>query len=208
MKTSILLLFFLTGLSVQAQLSTHSLKKEKVVGNIIKNALETYHYSKIKVDDTVSQKAFWEYIDRLDYGKQFFIQSDINKLKKFQFKLDDQMTSGNHKLVELSREIIEKRIKEADKYRKEIFSKSFNFKEKDSLELDGEKRKFVKNSNELRKRWEKVLKQATLTRYLSLKEDQKSEKEGKEKVMEVVKERFRKKDERNLANMIVEGSVH
>ena len=34
------------------------------------------------------------------------------------------------------------------------------------------------------------------------------EKEGKEKVMEVVKERFRKKDERNLANMIVEGSVH
>ena len=34
------------------------------------------------------------------------------------------------------------------------------------------------------------------------------EKEGKEKVMEVVKERFRKQDERNLANMIAEGSVH
>jgi hypothetical protein len=34
------------------------------------------------------------------------------------------------------------------------------------------------------------------------------EKEGKEKVMEVVKERFRKRDERNLVNMIMEGSVH
>jgi len=34
------------------------------------------------------------------------------------------------------------------------------------------------------------------------------EKEGKDKVMEVVKERFRKQDERNLVNMIMEGSVH
>jgi hypothetical protein len=34
------------------------------------------------------------------------------------------------------------------------------------------------------------------------------EKEGKEKVMELVKERFRKQDERNLVNMIIEGSVH
>ena len=34
------------------------------------------------------------------------------------------------------------------------------------------------------------------------------EKEGKEKVMELVKERFRKQDERSLVNMITEGSVH
>jgi len=34
------------------------------------------------------------------------------------------------------------------------------------------------------------------------------EKEGMEKVMEVVKERFRKQDERNLVNMIAEGSDH
>ena len=34
------------------------------------------------------------------------------------------------------------------------------------------------------------------------------EKEGKKKVMEVVKERLRKQDERNLVNMITEGSVH
>jgi hypothetical protein len=34
------------------------------------------------------------------------------------------------------------------------------------------------------------------------------EKEGKEKVMEVVKERFRKRDVKNLVNTITEGSVH
>lgn len=34
------------------------------------------------------------------------------------------------------------------------------------------------------------------------------EQEGKDKVMETVKERFRKQDEGNLVNMITEGSVH
>ncbi|MDA9982800.1 hypothetical protein N9H39_08725 [Gammaproteobacteria bacterium] len=34
------------------------------------------------------------------------------------------------------------------------------------------------------------------------------EKEGKDKVMEVIKERFRTQDERNLVNIIIEGSVH
>ena len=36
--------------------------KDKVVGSILKNALESYHYKKMRIDDSVSLKAFEEYL--------------------------------------------------------------------------------------------------------------------------------------------------
>ena len=47
---SILFIFSLFGFSDQRQ--------AQIIGNIIKNALEQYHYRKIKIDDSVSKKAF------------------------------------------------------------------------------------------------------------------------------------------------------
>jgi hypothetical protein len=40
-------------------------RREKLIGNILKNALETYHYRALKINDEVSQKAFAQYLKRL-----------------------------------------------------------------------------------------------------------------------------------------------
>ena len=41
-----------------------SVSKDRLVGSILKNALETYHYTKKKIDDNVSEHAFDEFLKK------------------------------------------------------------------------------------------------------------------------------------------------
>lgn len=144
--------------------------KDKLVGNIIKNALETYHFKNVKVDKKLSNTAFDIYIEKVDYGKQFLLKSEVEKLKAHQSKMHEQMVNGKHLLVDETVSIMNKRIEDLEKHREKVFKKNFDFTEKDKFESDPDKRKFYSSTKELEAHWEKVFKQATLTRYLSLKE--------------------------------------
>lgn len=50
-------------------------RREKLIGNILKNALETYHYRGTKITDEVSQKAFQQYLKKSGWIKAVFNQS-------------------------------------------------------------------------------------------------------------------------------------
>jgi len=156
-------------------------QKVRMIGNILKDALERYHYRKLKINNSLSQKAFVEFFKKLDYGKQFFIQPDLNTLKAYEFKMDDEMLSGDLKLVKSVEKILEARIKLINQYSNDILKKPFNFNKSEGIELDPDKREFAKTNSELKERWRKILKHATLMRYLSLVEQQVYEKEGKGK---------------------------
>ena len=114
-------------------------KKSLLVGNVLKNYLESYHYRPLSVNDDLSNKAFKEFVKRVDYGKQFYFEDDLKKLEKYNSKMDDQMVNGNHSLIIESRNILMSRIKQAEEVRKEIFGKKFDFTIKENLELDPEK---------------------------------------------------------------------
>ena len=97
-------------------------KKSLLVGNVLKNYLESYHYRSLSVNDDLSNKAFKEFVKRVDYGKQFYFQDDLKKLEKNNSKMDDQMVNGNHSSIIESRNILMSRIKQAEEIRKEIKS--------------------------------------------------------------------------------------
>lgn len=147
-------------------------RREKLIGNILKNALETYHYRGIKINDEVSQKAFQQYLKKIDGSKQFLTKSDIKELEAYQFAMDDEMVTGDYVLIEKSLGIIKKRITQAEALRKELFKKQFDFNVNDSIELDPEKRDWVSDENKLKENWSLVFKQATLNKYLSLIDEQ------------------------------------
>lgn len=144
--------------------------RDKLIGNIVKNALETYHFKNIKVDKELSKTAFDIYLEKVDYGKQFLLKSEVEKLRANQLKMHEQMVNGDHKLVDTTVELMKTRIDELNKHRLEVFKKQFDFTKKESFETDPDKRDFFSKKNDLKKHWDKVFKQATLTRYLSLKE--------------------------------------
>ncbi|WP_096909908.1 carboxy terminal-processing peptidase [Halobacteriovorax marinus] len=149
-----------------------NVKKEKIIGNILRNALETYHYRKLKINNDLSVKAYDQFFKKIDYGKQFFLKSDVKLLSKYKGEMHNEMLSGKHSLVNDAIKIFRERVVEVDKVRQEVFKKEFDWSLDESLELDPEKRDFSKNHKELKNHWRKVFKQATLNRYLSLKEEQ------------------------------------
>ena len=59
--------------------------KERLIGFLIRGQLERYHYTQKKMDDPLSAKAFDELIKRFDFGRQFFLQGDIDKLSKYKY---------------------------------------------------------------------------------------------------------------------------
>ena len=146
--------------------------KDKLVGNILKSTLETYHYKKMVIDDSVSQRAFVEYIKQIDFGKQFLLKKDVKKLEKYQFMLDDFMLNGDAKVINDSMNLVFAGVKRADSYRQEFFKKGFDFKKSESIELDPEKRKYLDNEAQQKELWRKLFKQATLSRYLDLWQEQ------------------------------------
>lgn len=157
--------------------------RQMLLGNILKMNLESTHYSGKRIDDQFSKHAFELYLERIDFGKQFLIQSDIKELRGYEKSLDDQLVSGKLNIVEASSKILTTRIKEVQGYIEEILKQPFNYQAAETLETDPEKRKFVATTKELRSLWEKLLRYETLGRISDLKQEKedalKNQKENK-----------------------------
>lgn len=144
-------------------------KRDKLLGNLIKNALETYHYRDAKVNLELSKQAFDEFLKRLDFRKQFLHQSDIKILEKHREQMANQLVSGNHLLIQEAMKIMSNRLSEAEAFRKKSFKKSFSFESDGSLELDPEKRDWPKNKKEFEAYWRALFKYDVVNRFIALR---------------------------------------
>ncbi|MGB0455006.1 MAG: carboxy terminal-processing peptidase [Bacteriovoracaceae bacterium] len=172
-----------------------SLNTDRLIGTIIKQALEQYHFNKVEFDDSLSKKAFEQFLQKFDYSKQFFYQADVKKLEKFRLDMEDQMTSGNIFALNEAIAIYRTRIAQADKIREKVFKKTFDFKKKEYLELDPEKREWLKSDKEFENYWSKTFKYQTLNRFLSLKESQEEKPDEKKENFKInLKKKSKKKE--------------
>ncbi|MGE3610035.1 MAG: carboxy terminal-processing peptidase [Bacteriovoracaceae bacterium] len=146
--------------------------REMVLGNILKGALENMHLSNKQIDDKLSEHAFKMYLERLDYGKQFLLDSDVKELEKFKRSFDDMLISGDLKILDISSELMNKRIGQIDKYIEKLLEKPLDYKKKEFLETDPKKRFFLKSEKDLFAHWEKLMKFEVLNRIVDTKEDQ------------------------------------
>lgn len=141
------------------------------VGMLLKSYVENLHYQKLVIDDKLSGKAFYEYLKKIDFSKLFLTQGDVRSLKKYLFKFDDQIISGNVLIATEVFHTIRERVNILEKYQRKIFKKPFLFKAEETLEIDPKKRDFAKDVGELKERWRKLLKQQTMNQYISFLEE-------------------------------------
>ncbi len=145
--------------------------------------LEQEHYSPVSLNDDFSHKVFDMFLERSDYNKKIFLQSDVDELKKQYNQIDDQSKSGSLDFFDKTVEILNERIAEDKTYYTEILSKPFDFTVKESVELDPEKLTYAKNKTEMREAWRKFLKYQVMVRFVDLKEEQeKKQKDTKEDI--------------------------
>ena len=146
--------------------------REMVLGNILKGALENMHLSSKQIDNSLSDNAFKSFLERMDYGKQFLLQSDVKALEKFKREFDDMLISGELTILETSAEVMNKRIGQIEKYVETLLSKPMDYSKKEFLETDPKKRKFPSSEQELYGHWSKLMKYEVLGRIIDQKEEQ------------------------------------
>ncbi|MBL7736240.1 MAG: carboxy terminal-processing peptidase [Chitinophagaceae bacterium] len=145
-------------------------KEERILHNI-GEMLSQIHYSPKKIDDNFSKDIFQKYLaEKIDPLKNIFLKSDIDALRKFETRLDDEILGGNVEFVPAVGVVYKSRIEEAESMYKIYLSKPFDFTVVESVSFNPEQISFPTSLKEKEEAWRKRMKYLTLERYADLLE--------------------------------------
>ncbi len=139
---------------------------EDILLRAINASLQGAHYDAPKVDDNFSIKAFNMYLENVDASKRLLLQSDVDALREYENKIDDETINGTYELFEKSLEILDRQMKLTEGYFEDILSQPFDFNVVEEVSF-GEDVAYVNTLEELKDRWRKYLKYNVLTRLYS-----------------------------------------
>lgn len=177
----------------------------KLVGSMLSEA----HFSPQDINDAFSKKVFIKFMADLDPDKNMYLQSDMNALKKFETKIDDEIKGSPVEFFLEAGKIFNKRMEEVSVIYNSILAQPFEFNTDEEVTLDPDKLTYTTTDAERRDRWRKKLKYMTLERYVDLldtreknkgkegfvvKTDEELEKDARERVKRIMDrtfERFR-----------------
>lgn len=183
-KRSLPILLLVLGCGIFIAFRTLGLKEtpptkyEKILRNV-GEMLTQVHYSPKDINDKFSKEIFIKYLEAADPNKNILLQSDIDDLKKFENKIDDEILGAPVQFVPTVSDLIKKRIGETEKLYKELLAQPFDFTVDETVISDPKKLHFLKTESERKDAWRKRLKYLVLDRYVDLVETQEKNK-GKE----------------------------
>ena len=173
----------------------------KLVGEMLSQA----HYSPQQLNDAFSKKVFNKFLTDLDQEKNFYLQSDITALKKYETTIDEEIKGAPVEFFLAAGKTFNTRMEEASKMYTEILSMPFDFTTDEDVVLDGDKLNYLVSDAEKKDRWRKKMKFMTLERYIDLldtreknkgkegfvvKTDEELEKDARDKVKRIIDRTF------------------
>ncbi len=137
---------------------------------IITYLINSHHYRKKPIDNTLSSSMFDTYLDSLDSNRIFFLDEDIQNFSKYRYKLDDALlTSDLEPAFEIFR-IYRKRVKERVNYAILELKNEFDFEIDEDYVFDRRELPWANNIEELNEVWRKRVKNDMLNLLLTGKE--------------------------------------
>jgi len=173
----------------------------KLVGSMLAEA----HFSPQEINDAFSKKVFKKFMADLDREKNMFLQSDMNALKKYETKVDDEIKGASVEFFLEAGKIFNKRMEEIAMVYADLLLKPFEFGLDEEVVLDAEKLNFATTDIERKDRWRKKIKFMVLERYVDLldireknkgqegfvvKTDDELEKDARDKVKRIMDRTF------------------
>lgn len=152
-------------------------RKNLIVTTVMK-ALKEGHFAPRQINDSFSHSVYVKLIESLDPEKKFFTRQDITELKAYEYKIDDEINSGNIAFFDKVNTIFTNSITRADKFQKEILNTPMTFNGNDRIQLNPDKLDFAASDADLKARWEQYLKFRVLGKYVDLKKEQESPKDS------------------------------
>ena len=160
---SSLLLFLSSLIFSLSVIASESIETEDGQSSLYREIFErlaSRHYRSQEIDDALSDRYLDEYINTLDSGKNYFLQSDIDEFEKWRSKLDDLSKRGDIKpgFIMFNR-VRDRAMTQLEKNITLLEDENyvFDFETSDSIMFDPELRSWFKTQQEASKFWEKRL---------------------------------------------------
>ena len=129
----------------------------------IVDLLTRYHYKKKWLNDSISSEVFDNYLEALDPNKANFLQSDIEYLSKYRYKLDDELLDGKLDFAYQVFSIYRERSLERLDYLDVLFAKEFDWSADEELEIEREDWSHAQTREDLNELWRKIIKNQALS---------------------------------------------
>jgi carboxyl-terminal processing protease len=139
--------------------------KDKLLLDLITYVLEKGHYEPKDIDDDFSVSVFEDFIDVIDPTKRYFIASDIAEFEQYKFQIDDQIKNTDITFFNAVYERLIQRMEDAKDIYKDVLKEPFDYNQDESISIEYDKELFAADKSELKERWRKQLKYATLGTY-------------------------------------------
>lgn len=138
---------------------------------LIAQILDTYHYKKIKLNDSLSSVILTDYIETLDNNKSYFLKSDIERFEKYRTKIDDYLKEGNvDPAYEIYRVFKERFDSRMSFVLDSLLDMEFDYSIDEYYNTDRSKGDWAQNEKELDEIWRKMLKSQALSLKLAGKD--------------------------------------
>lgn len=161
------------------QIEIVSTDKESVILQVLVETIRMGHMAPKPIDDEFSKYLFKNYLERIDGGKRYLTQADMNTLKKYEVLLDDQVNAYTFEFFDLSLPMLESGIQKSRTFFQEVIDAPMDFSRADYLETDPDKKDFPKNDAAMKEMWRENIQFEVMVRWVQTIEDQKK-KDNKE----------------------------
>ena len=129
---------------------------------LISHILTSTHYQKRSIDDSLSSEMFDRFLEKLDYNKLYFLDSDIYYYNQYRYNFDEFIESGKISIAYDIFNLYQKRMRERLDYVFKRLETEFDYTIDEEILLDRSESSWAVSSNELDVIWRKRLKSAAL----------------------------------------------
>jgi len=160
-------------------------EKESMIMHALLSVMDQVHFDPSELDDNFSTKAFDMYLDAIDPYKRFLTQEEVDQLKVFQTQIDDQAKNRTLEFFDLSVVLVENADTRAKMLYEKLIEGEFDLSIDEKIELDGDKKGYATNEEELKDLWRKYLKYEIVGKVNTKIKNQREKMDGGKSVAEV-----------------------
>jgi carboxyl-terminal processing protease len=139
-------------------------------GQLVHTILDRYHYKQFELNDSLSSIIFDRYIESIDYGKNYLLESDIKSFEQYRYELDDHLKVGDVLPFYDMFNVFFFRMRDQIIYTDTLLRKEFDFTIDEEYLINRKDALWAASKSELNDIWRKRVKNDALNLRLNDKE--------------------------------------
>ncbi|MGC6367791.1 MAG: carboxy terminal-processing peptidase [Candidatus Marinamargulisbacteria bacterium] len=148
-----LLFIIFAATSLLGNAATLNLEQQQKINQILTNTLTRYHYVDQSIDDNFSKRVFILFLKQLDPNKNFLTLNQMVELNAYEYKIDNDIRNNTFNFFNLAILRFKEQVQYSNSIYNTILKHPLDLEEAITIEVDPDKKKYVKNNAELTKRW-------------------------------------------------------